>query len=74
LNLPRNRSASELDELRIAYIRQERSSLANLLDLLESIPQCSKDDQQAIARAREQLAKIDALLSAVALEPSVNHH
>ena len=35
---------SELDELRIAYIRQGRNSLAGLLDLLESSPRCTKDD------------------------------
>jgi len=65
---------SELDELRIAYIRQERNSLAGLLDVLESNPRCTKDDQQTIARVRGQLAKIGALLAAVGLEPSVTRH
>jgi hypothetical protein len=65
---------SELDELRIAYIRQERNSLAGLLDLLESSPRCTKDDQQTIARVRGQLAKIGTLLAAVGLEPSVTRH
>jgi hypothetical protein len=65
---------SELDELRIAYIRQERNSLAGLLDLLESSPRCTKDDQQTIARVRGRLAKIGTLLAAVGLEPSVTRH
>ena len=65
---------SELDELGIAYIRQERNSLAGLLDLLESSPRCTKDDQQTIARVRGQLAKIGTLLAAVGLEPSVTRH
>ena len=65
---------SELDELRIAYLRQERNSLVGLLDLLESSPRCTKDDQQTIARVRWQLAKIGTLLAAVGLEPSVTRH
>jgi hypothetical protein len=65
---------SELDELTIAYIKQERSALAGLFDLLESSARVCRDDQEKIARVREKLAKIDALLAALGVKPSVSRH
>jgi hypothetical protein len=65
---------SGLDKLRIAYFKQEQSSFADLLDLLESSPLCTKDVQQTIARARAQLAKVARLLAAAGFEPSVTRH
>jgi len=60
----------ELDELHAAHIKQEQATFGALLDLLESSPHCSQAVQQRIVRAREQLAKIGALL-AVGLKHSL---
>jgi hypothetical protein len=64
----------ELDELRIAYFRQEQNSLVDVLDLVESSPLLAKNVQQIIVRTRVQIAKVAALLAAVRLEPSVTRH
>ena len=68
------RDMLELDELRIAYFRQEQNSLVDVLDLVESSPLLAKNVQQIIVRTRVQIAKVAALLAAVRLEPSVTRH
>ena len=57
------RGVSELDELQVAHIKQEKDTAAALIDLLESGSHRGKTIQQKIARAREPLARIDELLA-----------
>jgi hypothetical protein len=65
---------SELNELKITHIKQERNFLAGLIDLLDNCRNPADEREQTIARARRQLRRIDAMLAALEISPSIALH